>query len=444
MARYRSLALALSLAGVLALGYLVFHALATMLVIAIADSVLSGSKQHEYLQVNREGRVIRILSTHDGDQLSWRTIEGLELTPNHSLDSLGGSEPVHVHPRNERQPVSGRHELPRFFPEARYFGWNGQVWSIRLAQPGSTRFYLEGYAFVGNRRLGCLSRAGFTPGRPAEAEMWESVSANPQWGVELSRFETKGGGLVAARDGIWRVELANRKVERILADVVTDRILTVLLIPADQDLRKVRASILVPQPDRLLFVELETLDRRELRLPPETADYSCSVYPLYGGRFLVSSPLAGSQSAQQLRWFEADGRISRQTTIALVQNQNPLNDLPGEVTGLTVACGVPCPVVLAAGWSLMGRNLDDGGRSFNSGLCGLLALSAISAAVCARHARQQNVPHRAAWVLFVALFGLAGLVGYWCHRRWPVPAVTEWLPTGVTTPPALTGAEVFA
>ncbi len=452
MARYRSLALALSLAGVLALGYLVFHALATMLVIVIVDSVLSGASQHEYLQVDQKGRVIRILWSQSGDQVLRRSIDGIELTPNDSFDSRGGVEPVYVHQRTERTTAPKRNWLPGF-PELRYFGWNGQVWSIRLAQPGSKRFYLEGYAFVGNRRLGCLSRAGFTPDRPTEAQMWESVATNPQSGADFSRLETSGVGLVAARDGVWRFKLASMKIERILSDVVTGQILPVLSIPTD-DVRRIRPTILVPQLDRFLFVELESLDRRELLLPPEMAGRTHVVYPLYGGRFLVSTTLVNGLPDVQLRWFEADGRISRETTIALVQNRGALTDLPDDVVGLAMACGVPCPVVVAGGWSLMGwiRYAQDEewfeneneSRGMIGALCGLFALSAISAAVCARHARQRNVPHRAAWVLFVALFGLAGLVGYWCHRRWPVPAVTEWLPTGVTTPPDLTGAEVFA
>jgi hypothetical protein len=51
-------------------------------------------------------------------------------------------------------------------------------------------------------------------------------------------------------------------------------------------------------------------------------------------------------------------------------------------------------------------------------------LSLVLSIVCYRHEAQlaTSLAQRIAWAVFVLVFGLPGLVGYWTHRNWPLRA----------------------
>ncbi len=90
----------------------------------------------------------------------------------------------------------------------------------------------------------------------------------------------------------------------------------------------------------------------------------------------------------------------------------------------------------------------------------LVAVSLLGAALawlCYRRQKRFAQPWTRVWVVFVFLAGLPGLVGYLCHRRWPVleacPACGRSVPRdrdacaacgAAFPPPPRTGIEVFA
>ena len=63
-------------------------------------------------------------------------------------------------------------------------------------------------------------------------------------------------------------------------------------------------------------------------------------------------------------------------------------------------------------------------------------VGAVVALLAHRHLRRNDVSHRAAWLVFVFLFGLPGYVGYRLHRRFPR---RDPIP-----PPERLGYEIFA
>ena len=85
------------------------------------------------------------------------------------------------------------------------------------------------------------------------------------------------------------------------------------------------------------------------------------------------------------------------------------------------------------------------------------AVIAYLAWLCYRRQRRLHLPWTGAWVAFVFLFGVPGLVGYLVHRRWPPVTPCEGCGQAVPrdrpacarcgqefSPPPPTGKEIFA
>jgi hypothetical protein len=448
----------LLLALLLSTGYLVLHAVVTYTVTEGISLLFAPPTFYESLVVRRDGVVQREQQNLglgiSGQRLN---LDGTEakLLPEH-WDERAPSTQFVVGRRRERGdlaevqlPILGQPGLFRTAIQSQ-----STAWYLRLANPGSPLRFLEGYDTKSKQRVGFVSKRGVSNERPVPQDMWPSTTQDLYGSVGHSE---DGGYLIAAPDGIWKFDPTTRTVQLSTPGVallwfgsVTNNTPAPRGQPREPDLT------LATDGANWFVLDKKTLALRRLDISAEESGQSGAVYALSDNQLLFERYNYINDS-RDLVWLDAGGHVVERQQVRLAHNVHPFMALPPELFGLRDALIVPCPLVsftmqipnrvfhntpsvveeTAPAVSFRLNQID--AWTLVSSLIGI-----VSAWLCARHARQWHVDGSLAWVLFVLIFGLPGLVGYWCHRRWPVPAVTEWLPTGVTTPPALTGAEVFA
>jgi hypothetical protein len=448
----------LLMATLLATGYLVFHALVAMTAQECVNSLFAPPRYQESLHVRRDGEVLRHRQNWQGGYSErWFKLDGTEAKTVPEVANEP-AESQHFHLTAPRQPgdhseelfpLLNRHALIRFVLR-RY----ETAWYLRLANRGSPLRFLEGYDTETKLRVGFMSKRGFSVDRPSAEEMWLATTQSPHGGVGgLS----DGTYLIAASDGLWRFDPNSRTVDHAQPGMpvlwfgsVTNNTPRPRGQPREPDVTLATDGV------NWFVLDQKTLALRRLDISVEESGKSGAVHALSDNQLLFERYNYTSDS-RDLVWLDAGGQVIEREQVRLSRHVHPFMAIPPELYGLRDALAIPCPLVSLA-MQILNRVFQNtpsvveetapavGFRLNQIDAWTLVSslIGIVSAWLCARHARQWHVDGRLAWVLFVLIFGLPGLVGYWCHRRWPVPVVTEWLPTGTTTPPALTGAEVFA
>lgn len=451
MNRSDSLAKKLALATLLAFGAVVVNVLGWGIITTVLDPVLSGDRMSEYLQVQMNGEVIRNISSSSGRYREQRTLAGAPLEVDEADDrrlTTEGSSVGWVRTR----PAT-RNWLPTF-PPTEPTVWDRTYWYVRQPSPGSSRFYLEGFSGVTYLSTGCLSRAGFSSTRPADSEMWEILNDLPRYWSNASNGRLSGREFIAAKDGVWRVDFRTLKTDLILPGIATATVGQIVLNPDwSKTATTPRVGLLIRQEEVIQVFDAETLKPQKLPLQPEYREAHVTLYALTGDRLLLMA--STTNDVTDLQWIDPDGKISRQERVTLQRTQSLFNSPPPVMAGSMVAVVFPCPALMGAtltlqaviDWARGGTSDQSNAKDRQTALfasLGLALLSALSAWICSRHAKRYHIRHRTAWVLFTLAFGPAGLIGYLSHRSWPVLAVSEWVTTGTTNPPAPKGIEVFA
>lgn len=452
MNRSDSLANKMLLAAVLAAGTVVVNMLGWGIASTILDSVFSGEQVSEYLEVHVTGEVIRNTNSSNGRYSERRSLAGEPIEVQERDHQRLIAQGLGVSPPPRQTPIQSW--LPSLSPSEPTV-WDDTYWYVRQPAPGSRLFFLEAYSVKTYLSTGCLSRAGFSSTRPLERDMWEVVRDVPRYWSGGHGGRLAGREFFAAKDGVWRIDLPDLKTELILPEVVSDSVGQIVLNPVwPSTAEKPRVGIVVRHDHAIQVFDLETSKPRELPLKPEYRESYATLYALTEDRLLLM--VAGDKvNTTDLQWIAPDGTITREEHVTLLRQKSWFNDPPAEAGGVMVAAVFPCPALMGAAlaieslvkWVRGGVSYQPSAKDRRTTFVASLTLaliSGVSAWLCSRHAKRYHVRHRTAWVLFTLAFGAAGLVGYWCHRRWPVLAVSEWVKTGTTTAPALKGTEVFA
>ncbi len=456
------LARGLSLALLLAVGYFTVHVFVAGTGQEFAQSFARPHARSKQLVVDRDGRAFHQVSLgHPYVTTTTFDLDGNEVTDDELVKAIEPAPSTFVHPPQRRDPgdlseewlpLLGMYELARVGVTE-----TTQRWHLCLAAPGRPLRYLEGYDRVSRQRIGYVSKRGFSVDRPAESDMWPSTCKDPKG---LAGYVGKTF-LIAAPDGVWRFDPKKRTVDRVIPDVSLLCFATPSSGVMSTGQREDPQPTLTTDGKKWFVLDGERFRLRELQLELDGDRAWGMVFGLAEGRLLMDLTVnrKGVVRTTELYWVDAKGMVTDRKQIAAYSfNIVPPMISSPELGGALFAATVPVPLfaVIANLWhESTAYALRDSGyqatdadakvrRENVAWLFVCLVLGGVCAWWCDRHARRHRINGRVAWIAFVILLGLPGLVGYWCHRRWPVLPISEWVTTGKTTPPALKGTEVFA
>lgn len=354
--------------------------------------------------------------------------------------------------------------------------------------------WFEGFDLLTKRRIGFIGRRGFTTQRP-DANDWFPFDARLRSAIGYGRLTAfavniglSGPAPTEERDGrislwmcylvsdgrLWEVNLRQRSVRELLADArLISAAVAEQAVPANvQPQSEPEQRLVARSADRLWVVHPDTGATRQFPLSAELRDDSLEVYVVEDGLLLRVSDRWSqvSRGPQRFVWLDAEGKILRESEPLRPQR---FGETTGEswrdaVAGVSV---VPVPVLLGVGVFIISPMAElSAGRatSYTQAVGEFLAvawwliplvivLAAIAAGWCYRRHRRYGQSAAAAWLVFVFLLGLPGLLAYLVHRHWPVleacPACRQAVPRdrdaclacGQTVPPPpVVGTEVFA
>ncbi len=174
---------------------------------------------------------------------------------------------------------------------------------------------------------------------------------------------------------------------------------------------------------------------------------------------------------EQLVWVGSDGKIIRRKEVSLQLTPSigigtnldfspwpAVRRQPAPLAAAAVAAGLQPWLYVADGkeatyLAALGRSWSE----FWPALIALCVLGAVAAWLCYRRQKRYGLPWTKAWVVFVFLGGIPGLVAYYVHCRWPTmekcPHCGRPVPRDRPAcfvcghdfpPPAKKGIEVFA
>jgi hypothetical protein len=220
-------------------------------------------------------------------------------------------------------------------------------------------------------------------------------------------------------------------------------------------------------PNEVVLYYPTAREKRAYVIPEELAGTVFAFYRLPDGKALAAvTDYRRAGNTGRLVWFDQAGNVSRRFE---VEPGTPM-PLSSDAASVTVACwAVPSPLTALAGFAILATEgrMEGHESTYLAGLAravrnawpplvGIVFLAVGFAAIVHRRQRCYAQPRTAAWVAFVFLFGLPGLVGYWLHRGWPTrlacPACKTSVPRdrgecahcGAAFPPsAPKGIEIF-
>jgi hypothetical protein len=192
------------------------------------------------------------------------------------------------------------------------------------------------------------------------------------------------------------------------------------------------------RPDRITLFNPADETTEEFPLPAELRDRDFAFYSFPNHTALLDISYWDGRTRpgeHELVWLDADGAITRKERLTL--DQRASYPSTAEVTIVSALC-IPGPLVGAVFY--IGENPQDSlanvvGNQWLRTLL-MLLMSAAATAVAAWKQRRAGQVRSPAWLAFVFLLGIPGLVGYLLHRRWPIART-------VPSPPR-TGIEILA
>jgi len=366
--------------------------------------------------------------------------------------------------------------------------WQSEVWFFMYDDQLGGSGYFIGFNYTTKSCIGFIGRDGFraAPLPPSErfpvdalkfANRGVAYYSPDNWSVNSYRWSRSSDippskiNLISG-DQLVQVDLHDRSVKTLIDSA------ELVALGMDEPVRPAKVESEPPRavtlhihlaartPDRVLLFDAAGKQCGSHMILAELRDEDLLCYELGNGAALLQAMLgaaaAGSDpryaERQEFVWIDASGTVLRRKTVALEDTRN--DDQPWLATAV-----VPAPIAVAVFLflhyyaSAIGT-MASARWSFAviwPALLAVSALSAVLAGICYRRQRRFVQPWTAAWVVFVFLFGPAGLVGYLCHRRWPVleacPACGRNAPRDRDTcaacgaafpPPPRTGIEVFA
>ena len=355
------------------------------------------------------------------------------------------------------------------------------------------RGYFVGYDSRSKQCVGFIGRDGLRPDLPP-VEKWFPIDGDKLVnGAVFSRLPPRGDeyGEVPVNVGefpfpMWKVDmicgaqllevnLRTGSVRTLLesADLMSAGILETATksAPAGEapTSSRRREKLAVRTSDRVLLFDAARKQYAAYVIPREFRGRTITFYELNAGTALLAANrlLPDWRNRQELLWTDASGKVLRRAEVTLGKSDPHHRGVELRNTSLVF----PVPVVLAFLATVLVplEDLDIGvvpnystalTHSLAAGWLPMLLVSLLAvvlAAYCYRRHRRYYQRASGVWFLFVLLTGVAGLVAYLFHRRWPVlekcPACGRDVPRdretcancGAAFPlPEPKGCEVFA
>jgi len=451
----------LVLATVNSLGITVTAIVLILSCAVVVQPWLATNRIVESIQMRPDGvPVIMSYPSSSYSDQSFRTVDGQELDV---ADDATWLEVTLLRSPIDRQ---GRLSLPWERNIARFndFRQPPGYWYFVYELQYKERGYFIGIDSRSKLLIGFIGTNGFSPAVPSSEEQFvlDHKQVSDGWGTGLvstsisSRSVPSTSGLQASLPG-WQaymmsegrlveVNLRDRRVRTLLE---SDKLASLAIIRQGAISLTVEGSATrVIQPRQLLAIRY--VDRVDL-IDPTADDPSQAVsYPLpeelqitegrnkapWLNAFLTengtliymwhTSTNSNHSLLSRLVWVEPDGSLSRTENIKLA--------FPGPTSSAWLAvvspvAGTVFPTVnaFAAAYE---QSLKDDEMDFSAALGQIVALgwpalvstylaSGLSVWMCLRRQRRYGASGTTMWVVFVAIFGLPGLLGYVWSRRWP-------------------------
>jgi hypothetical protein len=337
------------------------------------------------------------------------------------------------------------------------------------------RGYFVGYDSKLKLRVGYIGAGGFRPDKPpaeecfpldgrriatgshlaSRAGYYYLTPREPRYYQDDSPLEPIRGWMVylVSRDHVLEIDLQRRSVRTVIE---SDRIVSIGIIdrlypasPAkDPKVRLTRRTYLaVRLPDRVLVLDPHGSERRSYLLPEQVGAKPFSFCQKSDGTAIVEVRIRPSPYEVGLYWIRdledavrseaGDRQVTPQ--VVLLASRTVYLAGPRSMEDPRIAAGLASLVIpVPAVWTVLTtvavpvahlRSGEAGSypaalaRSFSEAWPGVLisfVLSAGAVWLCLRRQRQWAAPWTRTWAVFVFLFGIPGLFGYWFHRRWPV------------------------
>jgi hypothetical protein len=454
----------MSTALIIALGFTCVCAVAVVWLNEIRKGLFGPPTAYGYesLFIEPDGTIL--ITTYRDQQREYRTLDGKPATTASEQTPMNGA---YLFARKERYSTVSQH------------GWEGRVfpfaddarpatyWYFVVADESDDgRGYFAGYDAATRRSVGYLGREGFTSTEPARVgqfsvygpglayigtmfSSWNfrhTVGRSPSGPANFGADFAYPPWIVYLHSGsrFLKIDLRGRTVgaaldaDDILSAGQVSRPDTSGAPVAGRGYSRTLETYVLRRPDRITLFNPADESSVDYRLHSELRDKDFAFYPFPEHTALLdiwSSDRLGSRGEHDLAWLDADGAITRREKLTL----NQWRLVPSHMeTTLLPALALPAP--LFGGLFLLGDNPQDAYVNVvaDQWLRAILVLliSVAAVALADRKQRRSGLPRSYAWLTFVFLLGLPGLVGYLLHRRWPI---REHVP-----PPQRTGIEVFA
>ena len=442
MPTWRQTGLNLALAFVVATGFFIVWVVAASLPLYSRTST-------RYMDEDRDSLIV----LDDGTaaiQHSGRRGKTLTVT----LTTLSG-ETLHRSFENVLSFSYLRGEVPRSVEPFSNF-WSGRLrviadnraprndWTLVFDGQPEGHAYFVGYDSSTNERIGFIGPRGFSV---------EELPPEQQFPV--SREEWRLNGLVEGGSPNLRIAFPRNATATYIGETALlaggkfyiidlDARTAVVPFQSRRPFRSINRTfankmsrIVLLSDDQLFTLEDESKPPEIIDLPQQLRgkDFHWSPTAAGGGIAYTSeffdenAEMQEETYAYQIFWLAAKG-VSRTANVVLRSTASP-------TPNWVMAVLVPCPAAMvflltsspvrlrtAGGLESVGdAKLREIMKSWPA-IAAVHLLALVLSIVCYRHEARLATPlaQRVAWAVFVFVFGLPGLVGYWTHRKWPLRA----------------------
>jgi hypothetical protein len=432
----RSLALAL----VLATGFAVVYGFLVGWLGEVWERLREKTVVMEYIDVRYDGQPLihRAVAYRGGQTDSYKSLDGAEVPP--TTDRQIGAALIVPREREFGEfPVDASRRVRVFYgggsqDENWFFVWDGQH---------EGHGYFVSFDKKSKLCIGYIGRHGACTARPAQedcfpvagvglADMWSGPCAMFPSGASYNGYGTMYVGYFAPEkihlisgNQLLQVDLLKRSVATMIdsADLVS-------LGTAEPKASKAPASAEIRQTlmavrtaDHVLLFDPSGKQQSTFTIPADLRTINFTFYDLDNENALLSI------EGDEFVWIDASGNILKRKKVTLENSRR--DEGPAKATML--AAIAPAPIMIGVGVAISAAEDAFQGQSSNYSAAlrktlswvwpALLAVSILSlvlAWLCYRRQRRFAQTYTIAWVTFVLIFGLPGLVGYLVYRRWPV------------------------
>jgi hypothetical protein len=398
-------------------------------------------------------------------------------------------EPVPQH--DTQLPVP---ERPSFGPQS----WGQRIIPLTLGRPTAEYWYLladgvppgtayfVGYDGETARRIGYLGAKGFQLELPGPADRFSvddkalferralatppsltlQASSLREGLIQYDALRILGRGYLLCRDRLVEYDLKARRIRTV--GHFPGAFSTSALETWQPATGQLEWDVAIRMPTEVAVLNLRTDQTQRFVLPAEVREGSVHFYQT-GPREAIlafepaqsTSPVSGTDVLR----IDSEGRILSRNEVRWPVRW--WNSNAPSVFGTVIAAAFPAPLPALGVLPLVHAPVNCEHEWPAAWLHGLVPawvhlvpvflLAAALAWECRRIQRRRGAPRTGAWMVFVFLFGVPGLVGYLVHRRWPPMIACEACRTPVPRDrqaclrcgkpfpaPPRTGKEVFA